>query len=60
VVGLLSAAQWLHGVGWVSVAEHVLALSDFCQSALVAPSPMSDWPVVLHCIRPTCVFVKSL
>src|SRR5215467_2088456 len=42
VVGLLPAPQSLHGLGWLSVAEHVLALSDLCPSAMVALSAVSD------------------
>jgi hypothetical protein len=36
VVELLPATQSLHGLGWLSVAEHVLALSNLCPSGMGA------------------------
>src|SRR5262245_38512384 len=40
-VGLLSASQPLHGLGWLSVAEYVLAFSGLCPSSMVALSTLS-------------------
>jgi hypothetical protein len=68
-VGLLPAPQSLYGLGWLSVAEHVLAFADLCPSSMVALSTLSGQGPALcllcaaivfstHCV--SCVFVEEL
>jgi hypothetical protein len=58
VVGLRPAAQSLHGLGRLSVAEHVLALSDLCQSGMDTLPPLSrQGPAALFLMRSGRVLV---
>src|SRR5262245_41951998 len=41
MVGLLPARRSLHDVGWLPLAQHVLALSDLCPSDMGALSALS-------------------